>query len=218
MCFVALTSLVTSCAATATAPRLQVPPQPGVETTYQRGAPLLHSTRVNRVILKLIDRDEEELLLGLAVRNGQAEAFEISTDDVRLTAGRAGGEFLAAHIYSFEELPREEDASLAWDGAQAAAGVAALPIGGIWGSLAQTMMRLGVRATRPTGPDGAATKVLVPTIETAYLQRHTVAPGEEYRGLFVVELPRDPETGDDLRVNVTAGEEGHTFVLQFAAP
>lgn len=194
-----------------------MPPQPGVETTYQRGAPLLHSTRENSVILKLIDRDGEELLLGLAVRNGQSKPFEISTDDVRITSGRAGSEFLAAQVYSFEELPREEDASFAWDGAQTAAGIAALPIGGIWGSLAQSMMRLGVRATRPDGPDGTPTKVLVPTIETAYLQRHTVAPGEEYRGLFVVELPREPGSGDDLRVNVTAGGEGHTFVLQFTA-
>lgn len=189
-----------------------------METTYQRGAPLLHSNKTNRVILKLIDRDGEELLLGLSVENRQPHSFELSTSDVRITSGHAGGSFVPAHIYAFDELPHEEASSLATEGAQAAAGIAALPIGGIWGSLAQSLIRLGVAANQSEEADGAPTKVLVPSLKTAYLQRHTLEPGEEYRGLLIAELSRRPEPGDDVRVDVTTGSEAHSFLLRFAPP
>lgn len=209
---------MTACGPTALPARLEIPAQAGVETTYQRGAPLLRSKKTNGVILKLIDRDQEELLLGLAVENRQSDSFELSTKDVRITSGHAGGSFAPAHIYAFEELPREETSSLTADGAQAAAGIAALPIGGIWGSLAQSLIRLGVAANQSDEADGAPTKVLVPSLKTAYLQRHTVEPGEEYRGLFIAELSREPEPGDDVRVDVTIGSEAHSFLLRFASP
>ena len=90
MAVVGLAGLLAAC--TATSARLEVAPQDGVQTTYQRGAPLLDSEKVNRVILKLIDRDEDELLLGVAVENGQPGPFDFSTDDVHLAVGVPGAE------------------------------------------------------------------------------------------------------------------------------
>jgi hypothetical protein len=211
----ALLGVVAACSATPA--RVEVPQQAGVRTTYERGAPVLHSQKTSRAAVKLADLDGEDLVLGVAVENAQTDAFEISPDDIRPLLEDAKGTPAAATVYSFDQLPEESDDGLAWDAAQAASGVATIPVGGVWGSLARAILQLGIRAGRGPAIGEAGTASPPVSIADAYLSRQTVGPGEKYQGIVFVKLARAPKPGDSLWISIRTGQEEHVFRFGFAA-